>query len=167
MNGRADRRGARGRVGRGVDVQLDVDIGAFPDGPTGAEATYSRRLDAGAVVNELASYAAENLALVPGGSDMTSLLCEHFSSASLRHDPDDTWPDGSKFADHAKLVIADDATFYLGSQNLYPADLAEYGFIVDDPGLAADLVTHYYNDIWAASKRSAVSGPDAASCVLR
>ena len=72
----------------------------------------------------------------------------------------------SKFGNHAKVVIADDAAFYIGSQNLYPANLAEYGFIVDDAGVAADFVTHYFSDIWAASKRSAVSGPGAATCVL-
>jgi len=31
-----------------------------------------------------------------------------------------------------RVVIADDQAFYIGSQNLYPANLAELGYIVDD-----------------------------------
>ncbi len=152
-------------VGRGVQVQFVMsNIGAFPDGLTGFEATYSNGWTPADVVNELASYAAANASSMPSG--MPQLLCQRFSSASLRHDPDDAWPDGSKFANHAKLVIADDAAFYIGSQNLYPANLAEFGFIVDDAGLAGEVVAHYFDDVWAASKRSAVSGPDAATCAI-
>jgi phosphatidylserine/phosphatidylglycerophosphate/cardiolipin synthase-like enzyme len=155
-----------GAVGRGVDVQFVMsNIGAYPDGLTGFEATYSNGWTPADVVNQLASYAAANPSSMPRG--MPQLLCQRFSSASLRHDPDDAWPDGSKFANHAKLVIADDAAFYIGSHNLYPANLAEFGFIVDDAGMAGELVTHYYDDLWAASKRSAISGPDAATCVLQ
>jgi phosphatidylserine/phosphatidylglycerophosphate/cardiolipin synthase-like enzyme len=152
-------------VGRGVQVQFVMsNIDAFPDGESGLEASYSNGWTPADVVNELASYAAANPSSTPAG--MPQLLCQRFASASLRHDPDDAWPDGAKFANHAKLVIADDAAFYIGSHNLYPANLAEFGFIVDDAGLAGELVAHYYDNLWAASKRSAVSGPDAATCAL-
>ena len=36
---------------------------------------------------------------------------------------------------HTKFWMVDDAAFYLGSQNLYPNNLAEWGMIIDDAGI--------------------------------
>lgn len=46
----------------------------------------------------------------------------------------------------------------IGSQNLYPAGLTEYGYIVDDAGAAAALLADYWGPMWAESSRLAVHG---------
>ena len=63
--------------------------------------------------------------------------------------------------------MVDDRYFYLGSDNLYPVDLQEFGFIVDDRAAAADLRTKYWTPLWRWSRAAAVSGDDAPACVLR
>lgn len=54
--------------------------------------------------------------------------------------------------------MVDDPAFSIGSQNVYPAGLTEYGFIVDDAGAAAELDATYWAHLWTHSSRRAVSG---------
>jgi phosphatidylserine/phosphatidylglycerophosphate/cardiolipin synthase-like enzyme len=84
---------------------------------------------------------------------VASDLCSHLHVAALRQGADDTWPSGATFANHAKLAIADDATFYLGSQNWYPANLVELGFIVDDAAATQQLRDGYFTKAWTESAR--------------
>ncbi|GAB3981592.1 phospholipase D [Actinoallomurus acanthiterrae] len=51
---------------------------------------------------------------------------------------------------HAKVYIADDACFYIGSDNLYPHDLAEFGYLVEGPAVA-DLLAGYWTPVWQYS----------------
>ena len=151
---------------RGVDVQLVItNKDAYPDRLTGGSAAYSNGWTPADVLTELATYAHDHAELVPPGMDVATQLCTRFTAASLRHDADDTWPDGAKFANHAKLVLADSQTFYIGSQNLYPANLAEYGLIVDDATAAAQVDAEYFAQVWAGSQRTAVSG-SGVRCAL-
>lgn len=41
----------------------------------------------------------------------------------------------------------DDQAHYVGSQNLYDANLAEFGVIVDDRAATTKLVTDYYSKL--------------------
>lgn len=63
---------------------------------------------------------------------VNALLCSRFHLASFRFGPDDSWPGGKTIANHSKLWMVDDRIFYLGSDNMYPVNLQEFGFIVDD-----------------------------------
>ncbi|GAB3976058.1 hypothetical protein GCM10029978_061830 [Actinoallomurus acanthiterrae] len=64
---------------------------------------------------------------------------------------------GSKFAmskktvpepaNHAKVYIADDAVYYVGSDNLYPHKLAEFGYLIEGEAVQ-DLVTNYWDKLW-------------------
>ena len=72
-----------------------------------------------------------------------------------------TWATGGAPGNHAKLVMVDDVAFHVGSQNLYPAGLTEYGFIVDDAAAAAALDASYWQPLWANSGRP--SRPCAAN----
>jgi phosphatidylserine/phosphatidylglycerophosphate/cardiolipin synthase-like enzyme len=68
--------------------------------------------------------------------------------------------DGETVRNHAKVVIVDDAAFYTGSQNLYPGgmaevfwmQLAEFGFIVDDPEKARVFVQTYWDPLWRSAR---------------
>ena len=154
-------------VGRGVDVELILsNKGAVPGGLLATSATYSNGYTAGDVVKKLAAYAHAHPDLVPAGADVAALLCSTLHAATLRPSADDAWPDGAGFANHAKLAIVDDRAFYMGSQNWYPANLAEFGYVVDDARATAELLAAYYTPAWQASSRTAESGAGVSSCVL-
>jgi len=94
-------------------------------------------------------------------------LCEHVHLAPFRFGPDDKWPDGKPFATHAKLWMIDDRAFYIGSDNMYPVNLQEFGYIVDDKKAAGELLEAYWNPLWQWSEKAAVSGPGVANCIFR
>ena len=155
-------------AGRGVEIELILsDKNAVPGGLSAGSATYSNGWTPDDVVKKLAEYANAHTDLLPSGADVTSVLCAKLHVAALRASGDDAWPDGATFANHAKLAIADDRAFYMGSQNWYVANLAEFGYVVDDPAATKQLLDAYYTPAWSASKRTAISGADAPSCALR
>lgn len=94
----------------------------------------------------------------PRGAALDALLCERLAVAPLRFSAEDRFAGGGAPGNHAKLVLVDDVAFHVGSQNLYPAGLTEYGYIVDDPRAAATLAATYWDPMWAESSRRAVSG---------
>ena len=79
-------------------------------------------------------------------------------AASLPRGAEGVGPDGGALANHWKLGVAADATFYRGSQNWYPADLMELGYIVDDVPTTRQLLAGYFTEAWTESARDAVGG---------
>ncbi len=147
-------------VGRGVAIDVIVtNLNARPDGLTAGSASYSNGWTPADLVQHVADYATAHPDVI--GPHVTAAMCK-LRVAGLRQGPDDTWPDGSSFANHAKLAIVDDAAFYLGSQNWYPANLVEYGYIVDDVAAATQLEDAYFDKAWAASSRVAVTASGCA-----
>ncbi len=65
-----------------------------------------------------------------------------------------------------QFFIVDDAAFYIGSQNVYGSDLAEYGLLVDDYAATAAVLATYWEPLWTYSVRTAITGRDAPSCAL-
>mmetsp|Transcript_51991 Transcript_51991/g.103470 ORF Transcript_51991/g.103470 Transcript_51991/m.103470 type:complete len:97 (+) Transcript_51991:116-406(+) len=59
---------------------------------------------------------------------------------------------------HAKLFVVDDGTFYIGSQNLYANNLAEWGQIVDAVVPTQELLASLWEPLWRASVGAATSG---------
>ncbi len=98
---------------------------------------------------------------------LTDLLCRRLHVAPLRFGPDAKWTDGKPFANHAKSWMVDDRYFYIGSDNFYPVDLQEFGYIVDSAKAAAEYAKSYWAPLWQWSKAAAVSGDDAPDCILR
>ena len=50
---------------------------------------------------------------------------------------------------------------------LYPVNLQEFGYIVDDRKAAAELLDAYWNPLWQWSQRAAVSGDGVEHCIFR
>merc|ERR1712046_179169 len=63
----------------------------------------------------------------------------------------ESWQNGLTMGMHAKHFIVDDICFYVGSQNLYIADLAEWGIVVDDPQQTQKVMSQYWNPLWKTS----------------
>jgi phosphatidylserine/phosphatidylglycerophosphate/cardiolipin synthase-like enzyme len=110
---------------------------------------------------------ASRYAIRTGPDPVNALLCDHVHLAPFRFGPDDKWPDHQTFATHAKLWMIDDRAFYIGSDNMYPVNLQEYGYIVDDKKAAGELLDSYWNPLWQSSQRAAVSGPGVENCIFR
>jgi phosphatidylserine/phosphatidylglycerophosphate/cardiolipin synthase-like enzyme len=107
----------------------------------------------------------------PGDADKArQLLKDNLRVGSLRFSPGvATWPNGGSYnliANHAKVVEVDRRAFYVGSQNLYPAWLAEYGMLVDDPTVADQFNAMYADPLWKASCVTTISSPDRNAPVV-
>ncbi len=154
-------------VARGVEVYLILsDPSSRPGGVGSASAGYGNGWTATETARAIADQAHDMADQFAPGTDIDAALCAHLHVAPLRPGTDATWPSGAGFANHAKAIFVDDRAFYVGSQNLYPADLAELGFIVDDEAATAEIVDTYWWPLWSSSSVAAVSGVDAPSCEL-
>jgi phosphatidylserine/phosphatidylglycerophosphate/cardiolipin synthase-like enzyme len=102
-----------------------------------------------------------------GPDPINAMLCSHVHLAPFRFGPDAAWPRGIPIANHAKLWIVDDRVFYLGSDNIYPVNLQEFGYIIDDRSAAAELLDAYWNPLWQWSQRAALSGEGVEPCIFR
>ena len=106
-------------------------------------------------------------AIRTGPDPANALLCEHVHLAPFRFGPDEKWPDHGTFAVHTKFWMIDDRAFYIGSDNMYPVNLQEYGYIVDDKKAAGELLDAYWKPLWQWSQKAAVSGPGVPNCIFR
>jgi murine toxin len=73
-------------------------------------------------------------------------------------------------ANHAKFYMADDTAAYVGSDNLYPHGLIEFGYLVEDAAVIGELNRTYWDQVWEYSKHSCVTPGhgrhDSATAVL-
>lgn len=102
-----------------------------------------------------------------GPDPVNAMLCEHLHLAPYRFGPDDTWPGGIPIANHAKFWMVDGQVFYVGSDNMYPVNLQEYGYIVDDARAAQELTDAYWTPLWQWSSKAALSGRGVDKCIFR
>lgn len=98
---------------------------------------------------------------------LVALLCAHLHLAPLRFGPDASWPGDRPIGLHAKFWMIDDRLFYIGSENLYPVDLQEFGYVLEDPAAAGEIRRDYWDKAWRWSSRAAISGAEAPRCVFR
>ena len=155
-------------LARGVDVYLVLSNQNSTAGGLGSvSGGYSNGYSAATTAGKIADYARAHANYFASGTDFNALLCTHLHVAPLRSSSDDMWPDGTPLALHAKTLIIDGIAFYVGSQNLYPANLAEYGFIVDDAATAQTYVDGFWANAWKYSSRVAVSGSETTSCQIK
>jgi phosphatidylserine/phosphatidylglycerophosphate/cardiolipin synthase-like enzyme len=146
-------------LGRGVDVYITL---SNEDAEGTGDGNYSNGWSTKDTAEKILEVAKTQLP----GIDVHALLCKHLHVTSLGYNGSTTWADGHPIPNHSKLTIIDDQAFYVGSQNLYIANLSEFGFIVDDANATASLVQHLWTPEWASSSRNAVTGPEAATCQL-
>lgn len=102
-----------------------------------------------------------------GPDPVNALLCSRFHLAPFRFGPDDSWPGNKTIGNHGKFWMVDDRVFYIGSDNMYPVNLQEFGYIVDDRKAAVDIFDSYWKPLWQWSKRVAVSGDGVEKCLFR
>lgn len=82
-------------------------------------------------------------------------MCQNLQLASFRAAPTANWADGHPFALHHKVVTVDGSAFFVGSKNLYPAWLQDFGYLVESPSAAAQLDTNLLAPEWQYSQAAA------------
>lgn len=103
-----------------------------------------------------------------------TVVCNNLQLGTVRWSSAAVWPptaapppqDNNKPANHAKVVFADDAAFYIGSENLYPSWLQQYGYLIENPTAAADFKTFYTDPLWSYSSPTAIVDYATGKCDL-
>ncbi|MFF3773020.1 phospholipase [Streptomyces sp. NPDC002232] len=82
-------------------------------------------------------------------------MCQNLQLATFRASDKPTWADGKPYAQHHKLVSVDDAAFYIGSKNLYPSWLQDFGYVIESPAAAHQLADGLLAPQWKYSQATA------------
>ena len=84
-------------------------------------------------------------------------LTGRFHRVSLRiSESGDRWRRGDlevKIINHAKLWMVDDCAFHVGSDNMYPHNLQDFGYVVESKPLAREVLADYWEPMWRYSRR--------------
>jgi phosphatidylserine/phosphatidylglycerophosphate/cardiolipin synthase-like enzyme len=134
-------------------------------GAAGPIGTYSMLVPLETVATKMRDKLREHASL--DDAALTDRLCRRFHLAPLRLGPDAAWPGGEPIGTHAKFWMIDERAFHIGAENLYPTELQEFGYIVEDKPAAARALRELWEPAWKWSRAAAISGADAPACVFR
>ena len=116
-------------------------------------------------LSEISDLLRNRLALRTGDqASARAAMCPNLQLASFRHAPESTWADGRPYPKHHKLVSVDGSAFYLGSKNLYPTWLQDFGFVVEDRTGAAQLKANLLDPEWRYAKPTATFDYERGLC---
>ncbi|MCC3767628.1 phospholipase [Streptomyces sp. UNOC14_S4] len=116
-------------------------------------------------LSEVSDLIRNRLALLPGGQQgAKAAMCSNLQLATARSSDSAKWADGKPYAQHHKLVSVDDSAFYIGSKNLYPSWLQDFGYIVESPEAAKQLNTKLLAPQWQYSKAGATFDYERGVC---
>jgi len=68
---------------------------------------------------------------------------------------------------HAKIMIVDDESYVVGSDNLYPGFLSEFNYLVEGESAVKDLLESYWEPLWDYSGRHCVNPGCVGGCKTR
>ncbi|MEV7723367.1 phospholipase D-like domain-containing protein [Streptomyces sp. NPDC087917] len=94
-------------------------------------------------------------ALTGDGAKARAAMCEGLQLATFRASDRATWADGKPYAQHHKLISVDGSAFYIGSKNLYPSWLQDFGYVVEDAAAAGRLKSDLLDPQWTYSRATA------------
>ncbi|MFD5426601.1 phospholipase D-like domain-containing protein [Streptomyces sp. NPDC127084] len=107
-------------------------------------------------LSEISDVLRSRLTRITGdGASANAAMCGNLQLASARNADSATWADGKPYAQHHKLVSVDGSAFYIGSKNLYPAWLQDFGYIVESPSAAAQLDAELLAPQWKYAQATA------------
>ncbi|MFE2474486.1 phospholipase D-like domain-containing protein [Streptomyces sp. NPDC059389] len=116
-------------------------------------------------LSEISDTLRDRLALLTGDQGAAkATMCSNLQLATFRSSQSPTWADGHPYAQHHKVVSVDDSAFYIGSKNLYPAWLQDFGYVVESPAAAAQLNARLLAPQWQYSRATATIDHERALC---
>ncbi|MGW7097874.1 phospholipase D-like domain-containing protein [Streptomyces sp. NPDC054883] len=114
---------------------------------------------------EISDTLRDRLALLTGDRRTArSTMCSTLQLATFRGAQNPTWADGHPYAQHHKLVSVDGSAFYIGSKNLYPAWLQDFGYVVESPTAARQLDAQLLAPQWQYSRATATVDYERGVC---
>jgi len=136
---------------RGVDVEIVLsNPGSIPGGLTPIEGSYGNGWDCNDVSSELIKRIKADFPDAED-DDLREKVGSNLRVCFVREECGNAWEDGMTMGLHSKHFIVDDVALYIGSQNLYVCDLAEWGVLIDDEETVKGLMDQYWNPMWEAS----------------
>ena len=141
---------------RGVKVRI-VQSDQIGEGISGY-AMMSPKDAASFITEALVNEAQRRHIAPPAGQTLAQYMCSQFEIAPWRFTAGKpAWDSGSrKIGSHPKIIIADEAVFYLGSHNIYPGNLQEFGLVTTDAAVTQDLVDNYWSKVWSAASQDKI-----------
>ena len=140
------------RAAAGVKITIIVS-GDKPTGAYTANPQYTMRV----LLSRLEILLGSRAKAIAVGAENVTICSFRYSNAAK-------WP-GTGLLDkprlHNKIIAVDNAVFYVGSQNAYPNELMEFGYIVEDMAAVADLKRTYLDPMVRYSSRAALAWPTA------
>ncbi|MCA6094233.1 phospholipase D-like domain-containing protein [Streptomyces sp. SCA3-4] len=117
---------------------------------------------------EISDTLRNRLALLKGGDQQKAkaAMCSTLQLGTFRSSASATWADGHPYALHHKLVAVDSSAFYIGSKNLYPSWLQDFGYIVESPEAARQLEAKLLDPEWKFSQETATVDHARGVCSL-
>ncbi|MEV0411475.1 phospholipase D-like domain-containing protein [Streptomyces sp. NPDC050448] len=116
-------------------------------------------------LSEISDTLRDRLALLTGDRRTAkAAMCSNLQLATFRSAQSPTWADGHPYALHHKVVSVDDSAFYIGSKNLYPAWLQDFGYVVESPTAAGQLDARLLTPQWQFSRATATVDHERGIC---
>ncbi|MFF4182733.1 phospholipase D-like domain-containing protein [Streptomyces sp. NPDC001691] len=116
-------------------------------------------------LSEISDTLRERLALLTGDrAAARTAMCSNLQLATFRGSANPKWADGHPYAQHHKLISVDDSAFYIGSKNLYPSWLQDFGYVVESPAAAKQLDAQLLAPQWQFSQASATVDFERGIC---
>jgi phosphatidylserine/phosphatidylglycerophosphate/cardiolipin synthase-like enzyme len=141
---------------RGVDVEIVLsNPGSIPGNLSPTEALYGNGWTCADVASEIIKSIKE-LDEDVEDDQLRKMVQENLRLCYLKQGKKHKWGTEKTKGMHAKHFIIDDSAYYIGSQNLYVCDLAEWGILVDDPKQTAKAMQEYWIPMWDNSYHDGV-----------
>ncbi|KAL7533188.1 hypothetical protein ACHAXR_005090 [Thalassiosira sp. AJA248-18] len=136
---------------RGVDIEMVLsNPNSIPGGLKGTEANYGNGWDCVDVAAEIIK-GIQKLHSDVDDAKLRAMVLDNLRICFVRHDKNAKYQDGKTIGLHSKHFIVDDKCCYIGSQNLYMCDLAEWGIVVDSEEEVKKIMNDYFLPMWKNS----------------
>lgn len=137
---------------KSVDVEILLsNPNSIPGGLTPTEANYGNGWNCEDVASEIIKTIVKQFPKEATEEALRQKVEQNLRICFIRTALGSTWEDGTSIGMHAKHFIVDDISAYVGSQNLYICDLAEWGIIIDDKEKVQKMMAEYWIPMWEVS----------------
>lgn len=133
---------------RGVDIEMVLsNPNSIPGGLNGTEANYGNGWDCVDVAAEIIKSIQKQHSEIDDAK-LRAMVLDNLRICFIRHGKSAQYEDGETIGLHSKHFIVDDKCCYIGSQNLYMCDLAEWGIVVDSETEVKKIMNDYFTPMW-------------------
>ena len=131
-----------------IAISHNVKVDIVTSNLNGLGISYTSEVSSQYLENAITSQLESVSPLFSDPTQAKAQIAKYLTIKTIRYSKDD--PDGNKTLSHDKLWIVDDGLFYIGSHNLYPSALQQFGVIIEDDHQVAinQLENRLWNPLW-------------------